>query len=148
MIFCWLFVIKCALNTIQAMNNDCEFAFRVKYYTQGVEPTLKTLTYVGINPGDQKFFQFEIIMNVLAISFRFIWISNVMGCNHYKYVLLLQSGECSRVRLQLWACWTCRPLSTPLTMLQQIDFQIGMEYLGRLKFGFLLIWKIAPIRKN
>ena len=50
------------------------------------------------------------------------------------------------MKLQLWPCWTCRSLSTPLTMLHyQVDLQIGMEYLhlGRGKFGFLLTCKIG-----
>ena len=61
---------------------------------------------------------------------------------HWKYIkisLLVWTG----VMLQLWSCLTCPPLSTPLTMLHlQIDFQIGMEYLGRPKFDLLIIWKI------
>ena len=51
-----------------------------------------------------------------------------------------------KVKLQLWLCWTCQSLSTPLTMLHyQVDLRIGMEYLhlGRVKFGFLLTCKIG-----
>ena len=39
------------------------------------------------------FFQFEIILNVLFSSFRFIW-KPVLGVyGHYKYFLHLQRGD-------------------------------------------------------
>ena len=49
--------------------------------------TITTLRYLCLNHGDQRFFfKFEIIRNVLVISFRFIWISMVWVYVHYIYI--------------------------------------------------------------
>ena len=40
-----------------------------------------------------RFFQFEIIMNVLVSFFRFIWIPVLWVFGHNKYLLLLKRGD-------------------------------------------------------
>ena len=52
--------------------------------------TLPMLKYFCINRGEQSFFHFEIITNVLVCSFRFIWIPMLWVYGHNKYFLLLQ----------------------------------------------------------
>ena len=47
--------------------------------------TLKALKYFRLNYGDQ----FEIIINVLVSSFRFIWIPMLWVYGHYKYITLI-----------------------------------------------------------
>ena len=49
------------------------------------------LEYFCKNHGDQRFFQFEIIINVLASSFRFIWIP-VMGIRPVEIYKFFQCG--------------------------------------------------------
>ena len=47
-------------------------------------PNPYTMKYCCINHGDQRVFQFEIIINALASFFRLIWISMVCVYGHYK----------------------------------------------------------------
>ena len=47
--------------------------------------TLKALKYFYANHGAKGFFRFEIIVNVLVGSFRFIWIPILWVYGHYKY---------------------------------------------------------------
>ena len=55
--------------------------------------TLEALKKISENLGDQKlFFQFEIIINVLVISFWFIWIPMLWVYGHYKYVYSYSTG--------------------------------------------------------
>ena len=58
---------------------------------------------------------------------------------HNDIIISMDKGEVLALTLL-----DLSPLWTPLTMLHyQIDFLKGMEYLARLKFGFLLICKIS-----
>ena len=41
---------------------------------------------------EKTFFQFEIIINVLVISFWFIWIPMLWVCDHYKYFNSFSAG--------------------------------------------------------
>ena len=54
--------------------------------------TLTTLKYVCINHGDQRVFQFEVIIYVLVSSFRFIWIHMPWIYDHYKYIISFSVG--------------------------------------------------------
>ena len=47
--------------------------------------THTALKYFHINHEDQRFFQFDIIMNVLSNSFRFILILMLWVHGHYKH---------------------------------------------------------------
>ena len=48
--------------------------------------SLTTLKYVCLNNGNKRcFFQFEVIINVLVRSFRFIWIPRLCVYNHYIF---------------------------------------------------------------
>ena len=49
--------------------------------------TLTTLKYFCIYNGDQSFFQFEIIINVLLSSFRFEYPLNFISLRPYKCLL-------------------------------------------------------------
>ena len=63
--------------------------------------TLKALNYGCINHWDQsRFFQFEIIINVLVSSFWFIWLTMVCVNDQYKYFNSFSAGT-SNVRF----CW-------------------------------------------
>ena len=46
---------------------------------------LKALIYLCLNHGDQRVFQIWNHLNVLVISFRFIWIPMLLVYEHYKY---------------------------------------------------------------
>ena len=50
------------------------------------------LKYFCINYGDQRVFQFEIIINDLPCSFCFIWISVLWVYGHYKFLILSVRG--------------------------------------------------------
>ena len=57
--------------------------------------TLKALKFFRMNRGkrgDQRVFQFEIIINVLVSSFWFIWIPMLCVYGHYKYVYSNSAG--------------------------------------------------------
>ena len=54
--------------------------------------TLTTLKYICINHGDQRVFQFEIIINVLVSSFWFIWIPMLWVYDDYKYFNSFSAG--------------------------------------------------------
>ena len=58
-----------------AGNNGPSSICHTLYTPFSFTSTLTTLKYFCINHGDQSFFQFEIIINVLVGSFRFIWIA-------------------------------------------------------------------------
>ena len=65
--------------------------------------TLKVLKYFYINQETKGFFQFELKINVLVGSFRFIWIPMLWVYGHYKYFTLsvwdrLQMSESDVVR--------------------------------------------------
>ena len=51
-----------------------------------IQLTLEILKYFCINHGDQRFLQFEIIINVLVVSFRFIWIPMLWVYGHYIFL--------------------------------------------------------------
>ena len=53
---------------------------------------LKALTYFRNNYWEQFFFQFEIIINVLFSSFRFIWIPILWVYDLYKYFYSYSAG--------------------------------------------------------
>ena len=46
----------------------------------------------------KSFFLFEIIINVLATSFRFIWIPMLLVWGHYKYVYSFGAG----IDVRIW----------------------------------------------
>ena len=48
------------------------------------ESALTTLKYMYINHEDQRFFYFEIILNLFFIFFRFIWIPMVLVCDQIR----------------------------------------------------------------
>ena len=54
--------------------------------------TLKALKYIRVNRGDKSFFQFEIIINVLGSSLRFIWILMSWVYDHYNYTYSHSAG--------------------------------------------------------
>ena len=51
--------------------------------------TLTALKYLCLNHGDQRVFQFKIIINVLVSSFWFIWIPICYGCAAVRNILIL-----------------------------------------------------------
>ena len=62
--------------------------------------SLTTLTYVYIKNGNQRFFPFEIIINVLVTSFRLIWLPICYGSTailYYKLLILSVRGSYSDV---------------------------------------------------
>ena len=60
-------------------------------YWTNVFLTPTMIDYFYINHGDKGFFQFKIIINVLASSSRFIWMPLLWVYGHYQYLIFFNA---------------------------------------------------------
>ena len=70
------------------------FMYLCNYVPHGIilNQPLQRWNIFYIHHGDQRVYQFEIIINILVSSLRFIWIPMSWVYGHYKYFTLLVRG--------------------------------------------------------